>query len=219
MPAGQLLRRTLRPDRQNRTHRPHPDLRRAAPAGRPRPVQRPLQRPPATPSTATCPATPRSPRPDQTPPGTGRTDQRVRTRSLKPQVSTCGRVLEPHRSSAVSNLRHRVELAHHRARPTSGSTTSTSRRSPGQILWGERNGMTSTLVPRVSGAFTMTNPRAPQNSVHAADLPRSYRRQPGMIPGGAAADLPDAVQAPAPDGGAPPIRRYQRDRDLVLRHP
>ena len=28
----ELLRRTLRADRQNRTHRPHPDLRRAAPA-------------------------------------------------------------------------------------------------------------------------------------------------------------------------------------------
>ena len=61
--AGELLRRTLRADRQNRAHRPHPDLRRAAPADRPRPVQRPLQRSAATSSASTSPATPRSSRP------------------------------------------------------------------------------------------------------------------------------------------------------------
>ena len=60
--ASELLRRTLRPDRQNRTHRPHPDLRRTAPADRPRPVRRPLQRPTATPSTPASSATPRSSR-------------------------------------------------------------------------------------------------------------------------------------------------------------
>ena len=49
--------------RQNRTHRPHPDLRRTTPADRPCPVRRPLQRPPATSSAATSPATPRSSRP------------------------------------------------------------------------------------------------------------------------------------------------------------
>jgi hypothetical protein len=37
---------------RNRTHRPHPDLRRTPPAGRPHPVQRPLQRPAATSSAA-----------------------------------------------------------------------------------------------------------------------------------------------------------------------
>ena len=63
MSASELLRRTLRPDRQNRTHRPHPDLRRTAPADRPRPVRRPLQRAAATSSAATSPATPRSSRP------------------------------------------------------------------------------------------------------------------------------------------------------------
>ena len=61
--AGELLRRTIRADRQNRAHRPHPDLRRAAPADRPRPVRRPLQRAAATSSAATSPATPRSSRP------------------------------------------------------------------------------------------------------------------------------------------------------------
>ena len=51
--AGELLRRTLRVDRQNRTHRPHPDLRRTAPADRPHPIPRPLQRPAATPGATT----------------------------------------------------------------------------------------------------------------------------------------------------------------------
>src|SRR5829696_2659105 len=32
MSPSELLRRTLRPHRQNRTHRPHPDLRRTPPA-------------------------------------------------------------------------------------------------------------------------------------------------------------------------------------------
>jgi hypothetical protein len=45
MSESELLRRTLRPHRENRTHRPHPDLRRAPPANRPCPVQRLLQRP------------------------------------------------------------------------------------------------------------------------------------------------------------------------------
>ena len=73
MSTGDLLRRTLRADRQNRTRRPDPDLRRAAPADRPRPVQHPLQRS-ATSHASTSPATPRSSRPgpwpraDQTPP-------------------------------------------------------------------------------------------------------------------------------------------------------
>jgi putative transposase len=43
-PRAKLFRPTIRPDRQNRAHRPHPDLRRTAPADRPRPVRRPLQR-------------------------------------------------------------------------------------------------------------------------------------------------------------------------------
>ena len=106
MSESELLRRTIRPDRQNRTHRPHPDLRRATPADRPCPVRRPLQRPPATSSAAASPATPRSSRPgsrppaDQTPTGSRRADQRVRTRRLKPQVSARSRVLEPHRLGA-----------------------------------------------------------------------------------------------------------------------
>ena len=37
---GELLRRTIRPDRRDRTHRPDPDLRRTPPMDRPRPVQR-----------------------------------------------------------------------------------------------------------------------------------------------------------------------------------
>ena len=101
MSASELLRRTLRPDRQDRAHRPHPDLRRTAPAKRPRPVRRPLQRPPATPSTPAASATPRSSRPasrpaaNQTPIGPRRADQRVRTGSLKAAGQRHSRVLEP----------------------------------------------------------------------------------------------------------------------------
>jgi hypothetical protein len=103
MSASELLRRTLRLDRQKRTHRPHPHPRRTPPADRPRPVRHPLQRPPATSSTTTSPATPRSSRPasrppaNQAPSSSRRTDQRVRARRLTPQVSSHGRVLEPHR--------------------------------------------------------------------------------------------------------------------------
>ena len=84
------LRRTLRPNSQNRTHRPHPHLQRAPPADRPCPVRRPLQRPWPS-SAAASPATPRSSRPtrspaDQAPTGSRRADQRVRTCCLKPQV-------------------------------------------------------------------------------------------------------------------------------------
>ena len=68
MSASELLRRTIRPDRQNRAHRPHPDLRRTTPADRPRPVRRPLQRPAATSSTAASPATPRPSRTGPRPP-------------------------------------------------------------------------------------------------------------------------------------------------------
>jgi transposase len=62
-PARERHRRTLRRDRQNRGHRPHTDLRRAAPANCPRPVQHPLQPPAAVPGAATSAATPRSSRP------------------------------------------------------------------------------------------------------------------------------------------------------------
>jgi hypothetical protein len=55
--ASTLLRRTLRPDRQDRTHGPHPDLRREAPSDRPRPVRRPLQLPSSTPSATTSATT------------------------------------------------------------------------------------------------------------------------------------------------------------------
>jgi hypothetical protein len=41
------------------THRPHPDLRRTAPADRPRPLQHPLQPSAATSGASTSPATPR----------------------------------------------------------------------------------------------------------------------------------------------------------------
>jgi hypothetical protein len=88
MPESELLRRTIRPDRPNRAHRPHPDLRRATPADRPRSVQRPLQPKAAASSAEPPPATPRSccARPctpaNQTSTDPGRADQRVRTRSL-----------------------------------------------------------------------------------------------------------------------------------------
>jgi putative transposase len=52
--------RTAKP----RAHRPHPDLRRAAPADRPRSVQHPRQRAPATSRAAAPPTTPRSSRPE-----------------------------------------------------------------------------------------------------------------------------------------------------------
>jgi putative transposase len=45
-------------NRQIRTHRPHPDLRRTPPTDRPRPERRPLQRPAATSSTPASPASP-----------------------------------------------------------------------------------------------------------------------------------------------------------------
>jgi hypothetical protein len=108
MSPGELLRRTLRPDRQHRTHRPHPDLQRTAPADRPRPVRRPLQLAAATPSAPPSPATPRSslpgpcPAADQTPTDTRRADQRVRTRSLKPEISGGDWVLEPDRPAPPS---------------------------------------------------------------------------------------------------------------------
>ena len=60
MSKSELLRRTIRPDRQNRTHRPHPHLRRTPPTDRPRPIQPSLQRPASTSSAATSAATPRS---------------------------------------------------------------------------------------------------------------------------------------------------------------
>src|SRR5215203_5806365 len=112
MTASKLLRRTLRPHRQNRAHRPHPDLRRTTSADPPGPLRRPPQRPPATPSAATSPTTPRSPRPghqqtpNQAPTGSRRADQRVRARRLTPHISAPGRVLEP----------DRVSIAHPRAR-------------------------------------------------------------------------------------------------------
>ena len=59
MSESELLRRAIRPDRQNRAHRPHPHLRRAPPADRPCPVQRALQRAAATSGAAASP-----PRPD-----------------------------------------------------------------------------------------------------------------------------------------------------------
>ena len=57
-PRAKLLRRTIRPHNQSRTHRPHPDLRRATPTDRSRPVRRPLQRPAATSGAAASPAAP-----------------------------------------------------------------------------------------------------------------------------------------------------------------
>jgi hypothetical protein len=108
---SELLRRTIRPDRQNRTHRPHPDLRRTAPAKRPHAVRRPLQRPPATSSTPASSATSRSsrsasrPAANQASIGSRRADQRVRARRLKPQVSAHSRVLEPHRGRHDIGLR------------------------------------------------------------------------------------------------------------------
>jgi hypothetical protein len=103
MSKSELLRRTIRPDRQNRTHRPHPDLRRATPADRPCSVQRPLQRPAATSIAESPPTEPRSCRAgpclpaNQTPTRPGRPHQRVRTRGLKLQVKACNRILEPDR--------------------------------------------------------------------------------------------------------------------------
>ena len=44
---------------------------------------------------------------DQTPTGPGRADQRVRTRSLKPQVNARSRVLEPHRAVIAARVRCR----------------------------------------------------------------------------------------------------------------
>ena len=56
--ASELLRRTLRPDRADRGHRPHADLRRATPAAGACRVRRPLQRPAAASGTAAAAATP-----------------------------------------------------------------------------------------------------------------------------------------------------------------
>ena len=101
LPEGELLRRTLRPHRQNRAHRPPPDLRRTPSTDRPRPARRPLQRPQATSSTAASPATPRSSRPgfrppaDQAPASTRRADQRVRPCRLEPQVTDLAEFWNP----------------------------------------------------------------------------------------------------------------------------
>ena len=102
-PPGELLRRTLRADRQNRTHRPHPDLRRAAPADRPRPLQHPLQRAAPTSSASASPATPRSsrtepcPTADLTPTDPRRLDQRVRARSLNGRSTAATEFWNPRR--------------------------------------------------------------------------------------------------------------------------
>jgi putative transposase len=62
-PRANCFAERFRPDRPNRTHRPHPDLRRMAPADCPRPVRRPLQRAAPTSSAAATPTTTRSSRP------------------------------------------------------------------------------------------------------------------------------------------------------------
>ena len=82
-PRANCFAERFRPARQNRAHRPHPDLRRTTSAERSCSVRRPLQSPPATPSAAPSPTTPRSPRrgpqqpADQAPTGSRRADQRV----------------------------------------------------------------------------------------------------------------------------------------------
>ena len=58
LPAGELLRRTLRVDRPNRTHRPDADLRGATPAQGARRVRRALQHAAAASSAAAAPAAP-----------------------------------------------------------------------------------------------------------------------------------------------------------------
>ena len=99
--AGELLRRTPRADRPHRTHRPHADLRRAAPPPSARRVRGALQHAAAASSAAAASTPPASACPRaglrQDPASTGprRADQRVRTRSLKPLVRRHGRVLEP----------------------------------------------------------------------------------------------------------------------------
>jgi putative transposase len=64
----ELLRRTLRPHRQDRAHRPHPDLRRAASTNSPRPIQHALQRATTPSSPSASPAPPGSSHPGPCPP-------------------------------------------------------------------------------------------------------------------------------------------------------
>ena len=56
LPPGELLRRTIRPHRQSRAHRPNIDLQSAAPAGRARRVRSPLQRSTTPPCLRTSPS-------------------------------------------------------------------------------------------------------------------------------------------------------------------
>ena len=57
--------------------------------------RRPHRASPATPRSSSAGSRPPA---DQTPTGPRRTDQRIRTRRLKPQVNARGQVLEPHRA-------------------------------------------------------------------------------------------------------------------------
>ena len=105
--AGELLRRTPRVDRSDRTHRPHADLRRAASAPSARGLRCALQHAASASSAATASippanACPRAdPRQDPAPTGPRRTDQRVQTSGLKPLVRPHDRVLEPHRPTGT----------------------------------------------------------------------------------------------------------------------
>jgi putative transposase len=62
--ASELLRRTVRSDRQIRAHRPNPDLRRTPPTERTCPIRRPLQRPAAHRALRLLPPRPDHPAPD-----------------------------------------------------------------------------------------------------------------------------------------------------------
>jgi hypothetical protein len=103
VPAGELLRRTLRVDRPHGSGRPHADLRRAASPPSACRVCLALQHSAAASSPPAAPASPGMARrragsgqdPSSTSPW--RADQPVRTRSLKPLVNDYGRVLTPHR--------------------------------------------------------------------------------------------------------------------------
>jgi putative transposase len=100
-PPGELFRRTVRAHPSSRTHRPHADLQPAATACGTRGIRSALQwstAPPCPrPSPTTADPSRGQPQPgtDQAPTGSRWFDQRVRTDSLKPLLTTGGRLLEP----------------------------------------------------------------------------------------------------------------------------
>jgi hypothetical protein len=145
--AGELLRRTLRPDSTGRGHRPDADLRGATSASGACRVRRAVQHRAAASVVAVAAAAPdiASSRtgPRQNPASTdpGRAPQRVRDGSLKPLVTHLARVLEPDRARpdpSHSGPRRRRASRSHRALPPGAHTTARLPLAPARAPQGPR---------------------------------------------------------------------------------